>query len=70
MGADIDDTPASRHSERLAEAGRGARKSSAAGVSWPFALLALSRSGSTAGDAASGGVAVEAHELSCVTEEM
>lgn len=31
MGADIDDTPASRHSERVADAGRGARKSSTAG---------------------------------------
>jgi hypothetical protein len=30
MGADIDDTPASRDSDRLADAGRGARKSSTA----------------------------------------
>jgi hypothetical protein len=30
MGAEIDDAPASRHSERLAHAGRGARKSSKA----------------------------------------
>jgi hypothetical protein len=33
VGADIDDTPASRHSERLTDAGRGARKSSVASVS-------------------------------------
>jgi hypothetical protein len=32
MDADIVDTPASRHSERLADAGRGARKSSKPGA--------------------------------------
>jgi len=32
MDADIVETPASRHSERLADAGRGARKSSGAAV--------------------------------------